>query len=228
MRPSTVVQGVRLLYDIAKTVAAAADADALFGKLRKEHTITPQLSIRRARAGDEDALALVGQATFLETFAGILDGAAIVEHCRRAHAAAQYRDWLADPDAAIWLAEICPGNAPVGYAVVARPQLPGADAARDLELKRIYLLGRYHGGGAGKRLMEQAIEFAIAAGAERLLLGVYSGNEAAIGFYRRQGFTHLTQRQFNVGGRLYDDHVLSLALPGFGGDRVDGSHGRNP
>ncbi|MDB5961124.1 MAG: acetyltransferase family protein [Massilia sp.] len=190
--------------------------------------MSTQLSIRRARPGDEDALALVGQATFLETFAGILDGAAIVEHCRRAHAATQYRDWLADADAAIWLAETTAGNAPVGYVVVARPQLPGADAARDLELKRIYLLGRYHGGGAGKRLLEQAVEFAAAAGAARLLLGVYAGNEAAIGFYRRHGFTHLTERQFNVGGRLYDDHVLSLALPPSGPDRVDGCHGRNP
>lgn len=170
------------------------------------------LTIRRARLGDEDALALVGQSTFLETFAGILDGAAIVEHCRKAHAAAQYRQWLDDPDAAIWLAETAAGGAPVGYLVVARPQLPGADAERDLELKRIYLLGRYHGAGAGKSLMAHAVAFAKAAGAQRLLLGVYSGNEAAIAFYRRQGFVHFTERQFNVGGRLYDDYVLSLAL----------------
>lgn len=174
--------------------------------------MSTELSIRRAHADDADALALVGQATFLETFAGILDGAAIVEHCRHAHAAAQYRAWLADPDVAIWVAQCTPGHAPVGYAVVARPQLPGADEARDLELKRIYLLSRYHGGGAGKRLMAHAVAFAREAGAERLLLGVYSGNDAAIAFYQRQGFVHLARRQFNVGGTLYDDHVLSLAL----------------
>ena len=174
--------------------------------------MSADLSIRRAVPGDEDALALVGQSTFLETFAGILDGGAIVEHCRRAHAAAQYREWLADPAAGLWLAETARGQAPVGYAVVARPALPGADEARDLELKRIYLLSRQHGGGAGKRLLQQAVAFATAAGAARLLLGVYSGNEAAIGFYLRQGFVHFTQRQFNVGGTLYDDYVLSLAL----------------
>jgi ribosomal protein S18 acetylase RimI-like enzyme len=175
--------------------------------------MSPALPVRRALPGDEEALALVGQSTFLETFAGILDGGAIVEHCRRAHAAAQYRDWLADPAAAIWLAESEQGMAPVGYAVLARPQLPGADVERDLELKRIYLLSRFHGGGTGKQLLRQAVEFATAAGAARLLLGVYAGNEAAIAFYLRQGFVHLTQRQFNVGGRMYDDHVLSLTLP---------------
>lgn len=170
------------------------------------------ISIRRARIGDEDALALVGQATFLETFSGVLDGAAIVDHCRAAHVSVQYRQWLEDSSCRIWLAEVTPGNAPVGYLVLAPPDLPLADASRDLELKRIYLLGRYHGGGAGKRLLAQALEHARSVGAARLLLGVYAGNESAIGFYRRQGFSHLTARKFNVGGRAYDDQVLSLPL----------------
>ena len=170
------------------------------------------ISIRRAVAGDEDALAFVGQATFLETFSGILDGAAIIGHCRQAHSAAQYHHWLNDPDAAVWLAEVAPGNAPIGYLVLARPDLPMADRSRDLEIKRIYLLSRYHGDGSGKRLLGQAVQHATLAGADRLLLGVYAGNEAAIGFYRKQGFVNLTQRQFNVGGRAYDDFVMSLAL----------------
>lgn len=171
-----------------------------------------EISTRRALAGDENALALIGQTTFLETFAGVLDGAAVIEHCRRAHSAEQYGHWLGDPDAAVWLAEVTPGDAPVGYMVVARPDLPEADRSRDLELKRIYLLGRYQGGGVGKRLLGQAVEHAKLAGAARLLLGVYAGNASALGFYRQHGFAHLTRRQFNVGGRAYDDHVMSLVL----------------
>ncbi|NZA26207.1 GNAT family N-acetyltransferase [Luteimonas sp. SJ-92] len=173
-----------------------------------------ETAIRRAAAGDEDALALVGQATFLETFSGVLEGAAIVEHCRRAHAPAQYRQWLDDAGTASWIAEVLPGDAPVGYAVVARPDLPGADPAHDLELKRIYLLGRYQGGGTGRRLLAQAVAHAASAGAARLLLGVYAGNDSAIGFYRRQGFVDFAVRRFNVGGRDYDDRVMSLALDG--------------
>jgi ribosomal protein S18 acetylase RimI-like enzyme len=170
------------------------------------------ISVRRAQPGDEDTLALVGQATFLDTFAGILEGEAIVAHCRNAHAVAKYRQWLDDTHAAIWLAEVTPGNAPVGYAVLARPELPKADMERDLELKRIYLLGRYQGGGIGKRLLGKAVEHARSAGADRLLLGVYAGNASAIAFYRQQGFVDFAERQFNVGGRVYDDYVLSLAL----------------
>jgi ribosomal protein S18 acetylase RimI-like enzyme len=176
-----------------------------------------EVLIRRAEVTDEEALALVGQATFLETFSGVLDGGAILEHCRRSHSTAQYRSWLGDPSAAIWLAETSAGHSPVGYIVVARPELPMADSQRDLELKRIYLLGRYHGVGVGKRLLSQAIEHAKIAGAARLLLGVYAGNTAAIGFYRQQGFINLTRRQFNVGGRDYDDQVMSLTLLPFAG-----------
>lgn len=171
-----------------------------------------EVSIRRARPGDEDALALVGQATFLETFSGVLDGAAIVAHCRRAHSPAQYAAWLDDPRSAAWIAEAVPGAAPVGYLVLAPAELPSADSDRDVELKRIYLLGRYQGGGTGRRLLEQAVAHARAIGAARLLLGVYAGNDAAQRFYRRQGFAHLADRRFNVGGRDYDDHVMSLAL----------------
>ncbi|NUO76032.1 GNAT family N-acetyltransferase [Lysobacter sp. 5GHs7-4] len=172
-----------------------------------------ELRLRPCAGGDEAALALVGQASFLETFAGILGGRDIVQHCERAHAPSVYRAWLDDPACALWLAEAEPGDAPVGYAVVAPAQLPLADlAADDLELKRIYLLSRFHGGGWGKRLLAAAVAHARAAGARRLLLGVYAGNAAAIGFYERAGFRAVGTRSFNVGGRDYDDRILSLAL----------------
>lgn len=171
-----------------------------------------QTDLRKCTAGDEAALALVGQATFLETFAGILGGKDIVAHCANAHAAGLYRDWLADPDYALWLVESHPGGAPVGYMVVAPPQLPLPDTAGDLELKRIYLLGRFQGGGLGKRLIAAAIAHSVAAGARRLLLGVYAQNQAAIGFYERAGFSNLGVRKFNVGGKDYDDNIMGLSL----------------
>lgn len=167
---------------------------------------------RRCVPGDEAALALVGQATFLETFAGILDGEHIVAHCARAHAADLYRKWLSDPEYALWLAEGHPGSAPVGYMVVAPPQLPLPDTAGDLELKRIYLLGKLQGGGIGKRLVSTAIAHAAAAGARRLLLGVYAHNTHAIGFYERIGFGKVGHRKFNVGGKDYDDDIMAMTL----------------
>ena len=170
------------------------------------------VSIRRAGPGDEQALAMVGQATFLETFAGILDGTAIIAHCRNAHSSELYERWIADPRYALWLAEASPGSAPIGYAVMAPPDLPAANPESDLELKRIYLMGRYQGSGTGKKILQLAVAHAKAAAAARVLLGVYAGNESAISFYGKSGFVKLAERRFDVGGRSYDDHVLALSL----------------
>ncbi|MCZ8130294.1 MAG: GNAT family N-acetyltransferase [Steroidobacteraceae bacterium] len=167
-------------------------------------------AIRRAEADDADRLALVGAATFLETFAGVLEGSAIVQHCARRHSVEAYAAFLADAGTRAWLAEASIGRAPVGYALLARPDLPGAAPGQgDVELQRIYLLSRYHGQGLGAALMACAVDAARELRARRLMLGVFSGNERAIGFYRRQGFTDVGVRRFRVGDREYDDVVLA-------------------
>ncbi|PKP98701.1 MAG: GNAT family N-acetyltransferase [Alphaproteobacteria bacterium HGW-Alphaproteobacteria-13] len=168
----------------------------------------PAWTIREAGGDDAAALALVGAATFLESFAGVIDGDAIVGHCAAKHRAESYRALLAD-GARAWLAEAQPGGAPVGYALVGAPDL---DAARDgdFELKRIYALSRFHGTGLGAALMACAV--AAAAGHRRLLLGVYARNHRAIAFYRKQGFADIGTRRFDVGGKIYDDLVLARPL----------------
>ncbi|MEH6418711.1 GNAT family N-acetyltransferase [Pseudomonas sp. CGJS7] len=174
---------------------------------------SPLTRIRRAGADDVGALALAGAATFLETFAGVLAGDAIVEHCRVQHAPGVYAEWLADSGVAAWLVETADGAAPVGYALVAPPKLVLADLSEtDLELKRIYLLSRFHGGGVGRELMQAAVTESHARGAGRLLLGVYAGNARALAFYARNGFRQVGERRFQVGGRLYDDAILALEL----------------
>ena len=164
--------------------------------------------VRQAEAGDVAALSLVGTATFLETFAGVLPGAAIIAHCARSYAPEAFAAYLAKGSRA-WIAEAVPGSAPVGFAQLTAPELPGAQDG-DIELKRIYLLSRFHGTGVGAALMAAAV--AGAAGHKRLLLGVYARNARAIAFYRKQGFEPIGERQFDVGGQLFDDVVLARPL----------------
>lgn len=167
-------------------------------------------TIRPATVADCEELALIGAATFLETFAGVLDGAAIVAHCRKAHDPGAYRDYLAQ-GAKAWLAEMDEGGAPVGFALLGRPDLPGAGPG-DLELKRIYSLSRFHGRGLGAALMARAVDEALRQGADRLLLGVYAENRRARAFYGKSGFELIGDRKFRVGDREYGDVVLAKAL----------------
>ena len=167
----------------------------------------PDWMVRAAGPDDASALALVGAATFLETFAGAIAGSAIVGHCAANHTAEAYAALLAK-GAQAWIGEAHAG-APVGYALIAQPELDAAQAG-DVELKRIYTLSRFHGSGLGGALMDAAV--AGAAGHTRLLLGVKADNHRAIAFYRKQGFDPIATRQFNVGGTLYDDLVLARPL----------------
>jgi len=170
--------------------------------------------VRVCGPGDEHALALVGQATFLDSFAGVLRGADVVAHCIRQHTPEIYREWLADSRARSWIAEIEPGYAPVGYLVVAPANLPLPDLRDDdLEIKRIYLLHRVQGTGLGTRLMKEGIEYARREDRSRLLLGVYGGNARAIAFYERCGFRSIGERRFLVGDNHYDDLIMGLDLP---------------
>ena len=169
--------------------------------------------IRTCTTEDAQALSLLGQATFLEAFAGTLNGHDILAHCARAHAASVYRAWLADERYRIWIALAQPGLAPVGFAVLAPSDLPVSDPAPgEVEVKRIYLLNRFQGSGLGRRLMTLAIDHARVLGARRLLLGVYSENPAAIAFYHRLGFETIGHRPFTVGATVCDDYVMSLQL----------------
>jgi len=109
--------------------------------------------IREAGAADAGRLSLVADATFLETFAGMISGEALVAHCERAHAPDYLRQLLA-AGAKAWLAEL--DAAPIGYALVNRPELDAAEPG-DIELKKIYLLSRFHGSGIAGRLFEAAL-----------------------------------------------------------------------
>ena len=169
-----------------------------------------EIELRLCAPGDELALSLVGQATFLEAFAGILEGRDILAHCRNQHAPSIYTQWLKDPSSRLYIAETILGRAPVGYVVLDKATLPIADPKdTDIEIKRIYLLHRFQGRGIGRRLMDQAILAAQEYSRKRLLLGVYSRNTQAIAFYERNGFQQVGERRFLVGSTLHEDAVMA-------------------
>lgn len=170
------------------------------------------LTLRRAVPADAAALALVGSATFLESYAHLLPIGDILPHVAHQHAAGVYERWLQDPDSACWVAEHEPGAAPVGYLVATTPDLPLADLdEHDWEIRRIYLLHRFHGFGLGRGMMDAALAEARRRGKRRVLLGVYSRNEGALQFYARLGFSQVGTRTFRVGTNDYHDFILGRA-----------------
>lgn len=171
-----------------------------------------EITIRPCGAQDAAALTLVAQATFLQTYAETIPLADILAHCADNLGEALHAEWLARPGHSFWLAEIAGTGAPVGYAMSCPPDLQIPTEPGDIELRRIYLLHRFHGGGAGGRLLDAVIRAAREGGFKRLLLSVFGENPNAIAFYARQGFTQAGVRKFWIGPNDYDDLVLALDL----------------
>jgi ribosomal protein S18 acetylase RimI-like enzyme len=171
------------------------------------------VSLRECTAADAATMAIIGAATLLEAFAGLVPGDALLAHCQKNHIPAAYISYFEQPKTRAWLAEVAPGAAPVGYAMLTSPDFPaGLAQDGDLELRRIYLFSKFHGGGTGQRMMDLAISSARQQHAKRLLLGVHPDNQRALAFYRKSGFVPIGVRTFQVGTSTFEDPVLALSL----------------
>lgn len=170
-------------------------------------------TIRRARAADTAALALVAGATLLETFHGMIPAADMVAHATGKSSAAVFAGWIADEGSVVCYAGAPDTDAPLGYVVLTAPDFPPEVLAPgDWELRRLYTLAAAHGTGLGPALMDHALREARARGHTRLLLGVHPDNFRARRFYERCGFAVIGERQFSVGAQLFTDPIYALVL----------------
>lgn len=169
------------------------------------------MKLRTATVADARALAVVGPATFLETFANDHPADALIAFTETHHSAAYYETLLSDPTTSAWIVEHDAG-APIGYAIVVRASLPGSDPAADAELKRIYIFSKWQGTGFGRALIEAAEAEATARGAKRLVLSVYTKNEKAIGFYGARGYQTIGRAMFPGFSEAFSDFVMAKTL----------------
>ena len=163
---------------------------------------------RKAVPADADALSYLGAATFLVSFAFDHPGKPLIQHLKAEHSPGFYAAKLASPDVDIVIGETALG-APVGYAMLLPPENPELQKPGDWELKRIYLLSPWQGGGNGQALLQQAFDLAQARGARRLILAVYESNDRAVTFYQRAGFYHIGETIFMVGEVPFRDLIYA-------------------
>jgi len=166
--------------------------------------------IRRCHVGDETALSLLGKATFLETYAGNAEAADLLAYVETEHSIESYRLWLASDFAHIWVAETSVGRSAIGYVVALISQNAGSGA--EMEIKRLYLLYRFHRNGLGQLLMNEILATARRNRVAELFLKVQDANQNAVDFYSRNGFRVVGDEPFRAGERNYKVLVMRLAL----------------
>ena len=163
--------------------------------------------IRPAGLGDAETLAALGAATFSETFAHLYPADDLATFLAESHSVDRWRAYLTDPATATWLMEV-DGEA-VGYALVGDCALPHPEVTPGCgELKRIYMLKTWQGGGRGSRLMETALAWLEANKTGALWLGVWSQNHGAQRLYERMGFEKVGVYDFKVGQSVDHEFIL--------------------
>lgn len=87
-----------------------------------------------------------------------------------------------------------------------------SEKSRAHKLNKLYILPSAQGTGAGKALLNQAIEVAKAAGSSSIFLQVNKHNNA-YSFYLKQGFIKEAEFKFDIGNGFYmDDYVMRLTF----------------
>jgi GNAT superfamily N-acetyltransferase len=164
-------------------------------------------TIRRAGPGDAEALAAIGQATFIETFGQLYPPRDLADFLAQAHSVKRAQADLANPAKAAWLVEA--GGDVVGYALACPAKLPHPDVTPACgELDRIYLLAAHRGGGIGSRLLDETLAWLERDGPRSLWIGVFSENVGAQRLYARRGFEVVGSYKFVVGQTLDHEFIM--------------------
>jgi GNAT superfamily N-acetyltransferase len=164
--------------------------------------------IRPATLADVDVLCRLGAATFRETYRAISDPREVDEYADEHFAPAKVEAWFRRPCARTLLAFV--GDEPAGYAHVRNAKVPACVADRKaVELSRLYLLSSAQGTGLGSALIDAALVEIAALGGHTVWLGAYDRNVKALAFYARRGFVRVGTHEFEFGGQIYADPVLT-------------------
>jgi diamine N-acetyltransferase len=170
-------------------------------------------TIRRATTGDAAALAEFCTRTFRETYEAFNTEADMALHLRTHFTEEIQRGEIADPDAAMLIAEH--QGALAAYAKLRRGTGPACvHANRPVEVQRFYVDRPWQGRGLAYRVMEVARQTAVAFGADVLWLGVWERNPRGIAFYSKCGFVEVGAWTFTLGADVQRDRVLQRPATG--------------
>lgn len=147
---------------------------------------------------DPGKFSRLGVETFVQAFGDLYSQEDLDAFLKAQHSAGVYRKILDDPALRTWLAETEEGDA-VGYVIAGPCDLPAPDMPENAgELKRIYILKDYQGGGLGRRMLDTAFVW-LEDKFAHLYIGVYSENFGAQRLYARYGFEKVGEYDFMVG-----------------------------
>lgn len=169
--------------------------------------------IRAASADDAERLSEFAERVFDEAFGPQNDEGDMASYLNEAFSPEIQRAEITSPGAIVLIDEDPSSGAISGYLHITPSETPACvSGPAVLELKRLYVDAPLHGRGVGKRLLDEGIAKARAAGARTLWLGVWEKNDKAQAFYAREGFTRVGEQPFVLGSDTQTDWILQRSV----------------
>ena len=144
-----------------------------------------QVGIRRAGAGDVDALLTISTGLWRED-AGSHDPEVMNTDWPQEHGRASFEALVEDPDRVGVLAEV--DGELAGGLMGSHPALTPFVRVREARLNSLWVLPEHRGLGLGGLLVEEFLAWARERGAPYAIVTAFAANPTAIALYERHGF----------------------------------------
>jgi diamine N-acetyltransferase len=166
--------------------------------------------IRRADMADASSLAAVGLEVWLNTYLREGVNALFANYALSHFTTERFERLLSQENEHIWVLQHAVGI--VGFVhVQVGSRAPVADCS-DLEISTLYVQPRHQNSGAGRRLLDTALQYCASTNSPNVWLTVNAENRRAIDFYIKNGFECAGETDFRIGDQAYPNHVLRLRL----------------
>ena len=167
--------------------------------------------IRLARPGDIPALIDLAAETFLDSFGDYHTPENCQSFINQSHNAQIYNAAILNQDEYLLVAQN--KGMLVAYLYAKPLTLPLLERLiKPHELSKIYTHSSKQGSGLGTQLLKNWEAWAFKRDYKNLVLGVWSENNAAQKFYKRHGYTKISEYKLSVGETQDTDYIYHKAI----------------
>lgn len=170
-------------------------------------------NLRTATLEDTTAIANLGAHVYTLTFGHSVPPEDLTAYLDEAYSVPATAKEITNPNKDMIVASDSE-NQIIGFVLLTRgttdPCLEGLN--KTIELQRLYVHPRAHGGGIGKHLARHVEEMAREQAFEHLWLGVWEENVKATKIYEKLGFTKVGTHDFKTGQVVQTDLIMAKKL----------------
>lgn len=147
-----------------------------------------EINIRKISENDISIFSEIARTTFYDTFTGTCTEEDMQGFLDEYYSQDKLGKEVEDENLFSFFAEV--DGKPAAYVQFRETfdVFPEVQQWKSLELKRLYVLGEFHGKGIAQKLMEFFLEYAVQQKYEAVWLGVWEHNIRAQKFYEKYGF----------------------------------------